>query len=75
MVIATAASFLVNVQRAKRWDELNNELMETKADENKQTKQKFFTEVTKLVFTIFFRVLKSAPTSKLLTATLEGLAK
>jgi nucleolar complex protein 3 len=63
------------LQRAKRWEELNHELLETKAEENRQVKQKFFTEVTKLVFTIFFRVLKSAPTSKLLTATLEGLAK
>ncbi|XP_059486396.1 nucleolar complex protein 3 homolog [Neocloeon triangulifer] len=62
-------------KRAKRWDELNKELLETKAEENRQTKNKFFTEVTKLVFTIFFRVLKSAPTSALLTATLEGLAK
>lgn len=63
------------VQRNKRMEELNKELLETQAEENKQTKQKFFTEVTKLVFTVFFRVLKSAPTSSLLAATLEGLAK
>ncbi|XP_065336013.1 nucleolar complex protein 3-like isoform X2 [Cloeon dipterum] len=62
-------------KRAKRWEELNKELLETKAEENRHTKQRHFTEVTKLVFTIFFRVLKSAPTSALLTATLEGLAK
>jgi nucleolar complex protein 3 len=48
--------------------------LETKAEENKQAKQQHLTEVTKLVFTIYFRVLKKAPSSKILSITLEGLA-
>uniref|UniRef100_A0A8D8PVP3 Nucleolar complex protein 3 homolog n=1 Tax=Cacopsylla melanoneura TaxID=428564 RepID=A0A8D8PVP3_9HEMI len=54
---------------------LEQELLETKAEENKQVKQNYMTEVTKLVFTIYFRILKKEPRSKLLSATLEGLAK
>lgn len=54
---------------------LERELLETKAEENKQVKQNYMTEVTKIVFTIYFRILKKDPRSKLLSATLEGLAK
>jgi len=62
-------------QRNKRLEELERELLETKAEENKQAKQQHLTEVTKLVFTIYFRVLKKAPSSKILCITLEGLAR
>ncbi|GLG95825.1 Nucleolar complex protein 3 homolog [Gryllus bimaculatus] len=62
-------------KRQKRMEELEKEMLETKAEENKQSKQRNLTEVTKTVFTIFFRVLKCAPSSKLLSVTLEGLAK
>lgn len=62
-------------KRSKRLEELERELLETKAEENKQAKQQHLTEVTKLVFTIYFRVLKKAPSSKILCITLEGLAR
>lgn len=62
-------------KRKKKLVELEKELFETKAEESKQIKQKKLTELTKLVFTIFFRILKTAPKSKLLSVTLEGLSK
>nr|CAD7572076.1 unnamed protein product [Timema californicum] len=62
-------------KRSKKLDELEKELLETKAEENKKSKGQSLTEITKFVFTIYFRVLKSAPSSKLLSITLEGLAK
>uniref|UniRef100_U5EWB9 NOC3-like protein n=1 Tax=Corethrella appendiculata TaxID=1370023 RepID=U5EWB9_9DIPT len=62
-------------KRKKKLTELEKELFETKAEENKQIKNSKLTEITKLVFTIFFRILKTAPTSKLLSVTLEGLSK
>ncbi|XP_055594720.1 nucleolar complex protein 3 homolog [Uranotaenia lowii] len=62
-------------KRKKKLQELEKELFETKAEESKQIKHKKLTDVTKLVFTIYFRILKSAPKSKVLSATLEGLAK
>jgi nucleolar complex protein 3 len=62
-------------KRKKKLAELEKELFETKAEENKNVKEKKLTEITKLVFTIFFRVLKSAPNSALLSVTLEGLSK
>nr|CAD7453641.1 unnamed protein product [Timema tahoe] len=62
-------------KRSKKLDELEKELLETKAEENKKSKGQNLTEITKVVFTIYFRVLKSAPSSKLLSVTLEGLAK
>lgn len=62
-------------KRKKKLAELEKELFETKAEESAQIKQKKLTELTKLVFTIFFRILKVAPKSKLLSVTLEGLSK
>ena len=62
-------------KRKKKLAELEKELFETKAEENKNVKEKKLTEITKLVFTIYFRILKTAPNSKLLSVTLEGLAK
>ena len=38
-------------------------------------KERFFTDTTKLVFTIYFRILKSFPHSKLIGSVLEGLAR
>lgn len=54
---------------------MENELFETKADENKMILTKKVSELTKLVFTILFRVLKVTPVSKLLSATLETLSR
>lgn len=62
-------------KRSKKLEEIERELLETKAEENKEAKQQHLTEVTKLVFTIYFRVLKKAPSSKILCITLEGLAR
>ncbi|XP_068084656.1 nucleolar complex protein 3 isoform X2 [Anabrus simplex] len=62
-------------KKSKRLEQLEKELLETKAEENKRTKQQFLTEITKVVFTIYFRILKTAPSSKLLGTTLEGVAK
>lgn len=55
--------------------ELEKELLETKAEENKQSKQQNLTEITKVVFSIYFRVLKSSTSTKVLGICLEGLAK
>ncbi|KAL5279705.1 NOC3L family protein [Megaselia abdita] len=62
-------------KRRKRLSELNKELNETKAEENKQSKHHKLTEIIKLVFTIYFRILKNDPTSRTLSACLEGLAE
>lgn len=62
-------------KRKKKLAELEKELFETKAEESKQVQLKKLTDITKLVFTIFFRILKTAPNSKLLSVTLEGLSK
>ncbi|XP_014097597.1 nucleolar complex protein 3 [Bactrocera oleae] len=62
-------------KRRKKLAEVTRELDETRAEENKQTKLYKLTEITKMVFTIYFRVLKNDPTSKVLSAILEGLAE
>lgn len=62
-------------KRMKKLKQLDKELQETKAEENKQTKQFKLTEITKMVFAIYFRILKNDPSSQLLSATLEGLAE
>ncbi|KAH8310269.1 hypothetical protein KR044_000329, partial [Drosophila immigrans] len=62
-------------KRRKKLTEVNKELDETRAEENKQTKHHKLTEIIKMVFTIYFRVLKNDPTSRVLSAILEGLAE
>ncbi|KAL0269355.1 UNVERIFIED_CONTAM: hypothetical protein PYX00_007118 [Menopon gallinae] len=62
-------------KRKKRLQDLEKELLETKASENKEKKQEYLTEITKLVFMIYFKILKVTPSSKLLKAALEGLAR
>ncbi|XP_076301364.1 nucleolar complex protein 3 [Lasioglossum baleicum] len=62
-------------KKSKKLEQVEKELLETKAEENKQTKQKLLTEITSIVFTIYFRILKQAPNSKILSICLEGLAK
>ncbi|XP_055707209.1 nucleolar complex protein 3 homolog [Phlebotomus papatasi] len=62
-------------KRQKKMKELEKELLETKAEENKESRQHKLTEITKLIFNIYFRILKNDPNSKLLATTLEGLAK
>ncbi|KAL6256456.1 hypothetical protein P5V15_012569 [Pogonomyrmex californicus] len=62
-------------KKSKKLEQVEKELLETKAEENKQAKQKILTEITSIVFTIYFRVLKQVPNSKILSVCLEGLAK
>ncbi|XP_029177821.1 nucleolar complex protein 3 homolog [Nylanderia fulva] len=62
-------------KKSKKLQEIEKELLETKAEENKQAKSKILTEITSVIFTIYFRVLKQAPNSKVLSVCLEGLAK
>ncbi|XP_016939565.2 nucleolar complex protein 3 [Drosophila suzukii] len=62
-------------KRRKKLTEVNRELEETRAEENKQDKHQKLTEIIKMVFTIYFRVLKNDPTSRVLSAILEGLAE
>lgn len=59
----------------KKLKEVEKELLETKAEENKDTKMKTLTEITKMVFNIYFRILKNTDDTKLLGACFEGLAK
>lgn len=62
-------------KRKKKLADLEKELMETQAEENKQTKHSKLTDISKLVFTIYFRILKENPKADILSCTLEGLAK
>lgn len=62
-------------KKNKKLEEVEKELLETKAEENMQQKHKILTEITSIIFTIYFRVLKQAPNGKVLSACLEGLAK
>jgi len=62
-------------KKNKKLEEVEKELLETKAEENKQMKQKIFTDITSIIFTIYFRILKQVPNIKILSACLEGLAK
>ncbi|XP_034935770.1 nucleolar complex protein 3 homolog [Chelonus insularis] len=62
-------------KRNKKLEQVEKELLETKAEEDKAKSHKILTEITTIVFTIYFRILKHAPTSKLLSVCLEGLAK
>ncbi|XP_019849404.1 PREDICTED: nucleolar complex protein 3 homolog isoform X2 [Amphimedon queenslandica] len=54
---------------------LERELREVEAEERIDKKVKLQTEIIKLVFMIYFRVLKQAQDSPLLSSVLEGLAK
>ncbi|KAK9883997.1 hypothetical protein WA026_004932 [Henosepilachna vigintioctopunctata] len=62
-------------KRSKQLKRLENELLETKAEENQQAKEKNVTEATKIVFSIFFMILKNPTNNKAVGICLEGLAK
>lgn len=62
-------------KKSKKLEQVEKEMLETKAEENKQAKHKTLTEIMSIVFTIYFRILKQAPNSKVLSVCLEGLAK
>ena len=62
-------------RRKKKIERLEKEIVAAKAERNKESKTKFQTETIKLVFTIYFRILKMAPKSTLMETVLRGLAK
>ncbi|XP_060536038.1 nucleolar complex protein 3 homolog isoform X1 [Cylas formicarius] len=62
-------------KRKKKLQELEKEMLETKAEENRQERQQNLTEITKVLFNIYFRILKNSENSKSLSTCLEGLAK
>ncbi|ODN00852.1 Nucleolar complex protein 3 [Orchesella cincta] len=62
-------------KKAKELVQLEKELLEASAEESKSRKSHFLTEITKSVFTIYFRALKTSPRSQILSSVLEGLSK
>ena len=62
-------------KRKKKLEILEKELLEARGEEGKKVKERFFTDATKLVFTIYFRILKSYPKSSLMGSVLEGLSR
>uniref|UniRef100_A0A182PW75 CCAAT-binding factor domain-containing protein n=1 Tax=Anopheles epiroticus TaxID=199890 RepID=A0A182PW75_9DIPT len=73
-------SYLINMsrkerKRKKKLQELEKDIFETKAEESKQIVRRKLTEISKLTFMIYFKILKCYPDSKVLSATLEGLSK
>uniref|UniRef100_A0A3P8ZG00 Nucleolar complex protein 3 homolog n=1 Tax=Esox lucius TaxID=8010 RepID=A0A3P8ZG00_ESOLU len=59
----------------KAEEKLEKELLEADASESKDKKIKLHTETLNIVFLIYFRILKKAEKSILLSSVLEGLAK
>ncbi|XP_053679040.1 nucleolar complex protein 3 homolog [Anopheles nili] len=73
-------SYVINMSRTerkrkKKLQELEKDIFETKAEESKHAVRRKLTEISKLTFMIYFKVLKCFPDSKVLSATLEGLSK
>ncbi|GFO36172.1 nucleolar complex protein 3 homolog [Plakobranchus ocellatus] len=62
-------------KRLKQKEQLDRELLETKAAADKQQKLKMHTEIIQAVFETYIRVIKTAADSVLLPAVLEGLAR
>ncbi|KAL1116558.1 hypothetical protein AAG570_005030 [Ranatra chinensis] len=62
-------------KKKKRLEEVEKELLETKAEENKNRRESVLTEVTKYVFTVYFRMLKTAPSCGLVGEALRGISK
>ncbi|XP_077594667.1 nucleolar complex protein 3 homolog [Stigmatopora nigra] len=58
----------------KAEEKLQQELLEAEASDSKDKKMKTHTETLNIVFLIYFRILKKAHKSVLLSAVLEGLA-
>lgn len=62
-------------KREKQMEQLRQELLETKAYEDKKKKCEFNTLTIQHVFATYIRILKKSPKSELLSSVLEGLAK
>ncbi|XP_065183013.1 nucleolar complex protein 3 homolog [Sycon ciliatum] len=61
-----------NLKAAKK---LDREMLEAQATESRDKRVRLQTEMLKLLFSVFFRILKRAPHQHLLPFVLEGLAK
>ncbi|KAK2148093.1 hypothetical protein LSH36_516g00022, partial [Paralvinella palmiformis] len=62
-------------KRYKQMKELERELGDASAEEKRKHKLKLNTEIVSLIFLTYFRILKTARQSILLSSVLEGLAK
>ncbi|ESO02617.1 hypothetical protein HELRODRAFT_94691 [Helobdella robusta] len=62
-------------KRKKQMKELEKELEEAAVTDNTKRKIKMHTEIVSMVFLTYFRILKLASDSKLLSSVLAGLAK
>lgn len=62
-------------KRKAQLEGIEKELLETKGNENQLKKQKIFTDIANMLFTIYFRILKQASNSNVLSSCLEGLSK
>ncbi|XP_058124852.1 nucleolar complex protein 3 homolog, partial [Anopheles ziemanni] len=73
-------SYFINMsrkerKRKKKLQELEKDIFETKAEESKQVVRRKLTDISKMAFMIYFKILKCYPDSRVLSATLEGLSK
>ncbi|XP_066263007.1 nucleolar complex protein 3 [Euwallacea similis] len=62
-------------KRKKKLQELEKEMLETRAEESRIVKQQNQTEIMKIIFNIYFRILKNSENRKMLSVCLEGLTK
>lgn len=74
-ILAKSTDSKQEKKRKKKLEVLEKELLEARGEEGKKVKERWFTETTKLAFTIYFRILKSYPQSKLMGSVMEGLSK
>ncbi|KAK7110009.1 nucleolar complex protein 3 homolog [Littorina saxatilis] len=62
-------------KRLKQSEELERELQETRATQDKEQRMKVHTQIVETMFTTFFNVLKQEEKSPLMPVVLEGLAR
>ncbi|XP_014206377.1 nucleolar complex protein 3 homolog [Copidosoma floridanum] len=61
--------------KKNKLERIKKEMLESKAEENQAVKLKTFTEIRKLLLTMFFRTLKQSYNSSILSLCLQGLLK
>lgn len=62
-------------KRKSRLKEVEKALLEAKAEESKQNKNRHQTEIIKLIFGIYFRILKSSTNTNVVGICLQGISK
>ncbi|XP_013420494.1 nucleolar complex protein 3 homolog [Lingula anatina] len=62
-------------KRNKQMEVLEKELQEAQATVDKKKRARTFTDIVQTLFLVYFRILKTARNSVLLSSVLEGLAK